>query len=421
MNRRPNERGAGKSPPSSNGDAQASIAMSETHLDEFTGEIEQSIATRAFVKLTLGKYRGHEPGLKNIYVRLVEVKKTSQLSFLYRYQTRDVFKNHPVPEGLALIRSLIGADFLSAHLFILTADLRIEYNKKRAARLITRPPTFTEPPPVAHDQKKRRHIELDGNVYLRALGVTNEHGEVRERMGDKFRQINKFVETVSGLFVSSPLAGKRELSIVDMGSGKGYLTFAVYDFFNNVLGISAGVTGVEAREELVHLCNDIARQSGFDRLSFRTGHIEDFEVEEADILIALHACDTATDDALFKGIKARAAIIIAAPCCHKQLRPQIKPPGVLRSVLRHGHLLEREAEMITDSLRALLLEESGYKTKVFEFVSTEHTPKNTMIAGIKKSGSAGAVDARRQLEELKRFFGIEEQYLERLLSVADGK
>lgn len=389
--------------------------MSETHLDDFVGEIEKSIAAQTFVKITLGKYRGAEPALKNVYVRLLKVKNREHLSLLYRYQTKDVVKNYPVTEGVAVIRQRLGAEFLSAHLFTLARDLRVEYNKKREAKLISRPPTFNTPPPAAHDQKKLRYIELDGNVYLRALGVTNERHEVRERMGDKFRQINKFVEIVGGLFAASTLSEKREISIVDMGSGKGYLTFAVYDYFQNVLGIKARVTGVEAREELVALDNDIARRAGFDGLIFRTGYINDVEVEDADILIALHACDTATDDALYKGVMARAAIIITAPCCHKQIRPQIQPPAVLQSVLRHGHLLEREAEIITDSLRALLLEASGYKTKVFEFISTEHTRKNTMIAAVRRDTSAHTNEAPKQYQALKQFYGIREQRLEALL------
>ena len=145
-------------------------------------------------------------------------------------------------------------------------------------------------------------------------------------------------------------------------------------------------TGVEARPELVELCNDVARRAGFERLSFRTGFVRDVELPAADFLIALHACDTATDDAIHRGVAAGADVIVTAPCCHKELRPQIEAPAALRSVLRHGHLLEREAESVTDSLRALLLEGAGYRVKVFEFVNAEHTRKNTMIAAVRRRG-----------------------------------
>jgi SAM-dependent methyltransferase len=245
--------------------------------------------------------------------------------------------------------------------------------------------------------------------------VTNERGEVRPAMGDKLRQINRFVELVAGLYDSSPLKGREGLSVVDVGSGKGYLTFALYDYLDNVRGVRASVTGVEARAELVELCNRVASQSGFERLTFRTGFIHDFKMPRADLLIALHACDTATDDAIHKGVEAGAAVIVTAPCCHKEVRPQIVVPDQLRGVLRHGHLLEREAESVTDSLRALLLESAGYRVKVFEFVSTEHTRKNTMIAAVRREGAWDKEAALAEYRALKEFYGIREQRLERLL------
>jgi hypothetical protein len=391
--------------------------VDDANLRQFTESLGESISGGHFVKLTLAKYRGGEADLKNVYVRLVNVRRREHLSFLFRHAKKDVVKNFPLAEGLRLVAELLGAQFLSGSLFTSEGDLGIEFNRKRESRLTKRPPTFKEQPPAEHDRRKQRAIQTEGNVYLSALGVTNERGEVRERMGDKFRQINKFVEVVGGLYASSPLAEKKEISVVDMGAGKGYLTFAVYDYFQNVLGVRASVNGVESRPELVELCNDIARRAGFDRLCFQSGFIQDFEPRDTDILIALHACDTATDDALFKGVRAGAAIIITAPCCHKEVRPQIEAPEVLRGVLRHGILLEREAETITDSMRALLLEHAGYRVKVFEFISTEHTRKNTMIAAVRQGARADGEESLRRLRALKEFYGIREQRLERLLCV----
>jgi SAM-dependent methyltransferase len=314
---------------------------------------------------------------------------------------------------------MLGASFLSGHLFTSGEDLRIEFNRKGETRLARHAPTFAETTPTqaGHERKKRRAIEAAGNVYLRELGVTNERGEVRPAMGDKFRQINRFVEILAGLHASSPLARARELSVVDVGSGKGYLTFAVYDYLNNAAGVRAEVTGVEARPQLVELCNEVAKRAGFDRLRFKTGLVNDVEVERADVLIALHACDTATDDAIYKGVAAGSSLIITAPCCHKELRPQMQSPAALRGLLRHGILLEREAEALTDSLRALLLESAGYAVKVFEFVSTEHTRKNTIIAATRRASDAEGERERalREYRELKEFYGIREQRLERLL------
>jgi SAM-dependent methyltransferase len=383
--------------------------------EQFLAALDESLAGGSFVKLTLARYRGPEAGLKNVYVRPVSLKAGERLSFLYRYKTRDAVRNHTREEGARLVRALLGAEFASGHLFTTAEDLRLEVSRKGEPRLSRERPTFDAPAPAEHDRRKPRAVDPAGSVYLHALGVTNERGEVRPAMGDKLRQINKFVETVAGLHASSPLAGKSELSVVDMGSGKGYLTFAVYDYFNNVAGLRAGVTGVEARPELVKLCNEVARRAGFERLSFRDGHIQDFELPATDLLIALHACDTATDDAIYKGVAAAASVIVTAPCCHKEVRPQMEAPGPLRGVLRHGHLLEREAESVTDSLRALLLEGAGYRVKVFEFVTTEHTRKNTMIAAVRREGAADREAALAEYRSLKEFYGIREQRLEALL------
>lgn len=377
--------------------------------------LEQSIREGTFVKATLGKSRGDGP--KSILLRLVSIKGSDHLAFVLRHATRDVAENHQIDEGLAIIREQLGVSFLSGHIFTLEQDVQLEFSRKRKAHLSVNRPTFTSLPSKNHDREKQRLIDTRGSSYLRALGVLNDDGEVRERMGDKFRQINRFVEILAGLFDASELASRQEITIADMGSGKGYLTFAAYDYFTNVCGIRASVTGVEARPELVDLCNRIARDAGFTGLEFRTGLIDDYNPGPVDILIALHACNTATDDAMYQGIKAGAAIIICAPCCHKEIRPQIVAPSALRGILHHGILLEREAEQITDGLRALLLESSGYTARVFEFISTEHTQKNTMIVGVRGTKDTDREKALREIEEIKGFYGIEEQRLEKLLSI----
>ncbi len=385
-------------------------------LEQFFAALAESLAAGRFVKLTLAKPRAGAGELKNVYVRPVSLKRGERLSFLYRRRTSDEVKNLTAEEALRELRALVGARFLSAHLFDTSEDLRLDFTRKGEARLTRHAPTFEgAPEPKGHERRKRRAVEPAGSVYLRELGVTNERGEVRPAMGDKLRQINKFVEVVAGLYESSALAGGEELTVVDVGSGKGYLTFAVYDYFNNTLGVGAAVKGVEARGDLVELCNRVAREAGFDRLTFEQGFIEGYELPPTDLLIALHACDTATDDAIYQGIKAGAAIIIAAPCCHKELRPQIEPPAVLGPLLKHGILLERQAEMLTDTLRALLLEAAGYETKVFEFISTEHTRKNTMIAAVRREGAGDPRAALAEFRALKEFYGIREQRLERLL------
>ena len=394
--------------------------MADADTESFFAALDESLAGGSFVKLTLAKPRARAADLKNVYARPVTLKGGGRLSFLYRFRTRDETKNHAPDEGARRLREMLGPEFLSGHLFTTSEDLRLDFNRRGESRLARHAPTFETAPAAAHDRGKRRAVNTAGSVYLHALGVTNESGEVRPAMGDKLRQINKFVEIVAGLYDSSALAGREELTVVDVGSGKGYLTFAFYDYLNNTAGVRANVLGVEARPELVALCNGVARAAGFDRLNFRTGFVQDVELPRTDFLIALHACDTATDEAIYKGVAAEAAVIVTAPCCHKEVRPQIKPPAALRAVLRHGHLLEREAESVTDSLRALLLESAGYRVKVFEFVSTEHTRKNTMIAAVRREGAGRAAEALREFEALKSFYGIESQRLECLLAERDG-
>src|SRR5437660_1157646 len=210
--------------------------MDDAHEEQFFESLEESITDGSFVKLTLAKCRGRDADLKNLYVRPVALKRGARLSFLYRHKTKDVVKNHTAEEGVRLIRKLLGAEFLSGYLFTSREDLQLEFKRNGESRLVALPPTFKEAAPATHDRRKRRSIETDGNVYLEALGVTNVRGVVRPAMGDKFRQINRFVEIVGGLFSTSTLAGRDEISVVDMGAGKGYLTFAVYDYLNNRLG-----------------------------------------------------------------------------------------------------------------------------------------------------------------------------------------
>jgi SAM-dependent methyltransferase len=201
---------------------------------------------------------------------------------------------------------------------------------------------------------------------------------------------------------------------VDAGSGKGYLTFALA----HLLGDGAHIRGIELRPELVALCNRVARENGFSNLTFTAGQIDSVEIKNQNssiedspaVLIALHACDTATDDALARGIAAGAQLLVVAPCCQKELRPQLTAPPVLADALRHGIFQERQSEFVTDALRAQLLEWAGYRTKVFEFIATDHTAKNLMIAGIKSHEPGDATRAAR-LRAFAAFYGIRTQRL----------
>jgi SAM-dependent methyltransferase len=388
--------------------------MSIENVEKLVSEFARSLAEETFVKMSLGNYKGPDEHLQKLLLRLIETRKGKRLFFLYRYDTRDTAKNHDFNESVRILRAVLGKDFFSCHLFTTENDFQLDVGRKGKSRLNVAKPTFKTKPELAHDREKKRFVNA-GSFYLRALGITTDRGEIRDKQQDKWKQINKFVETLASFFDKSNLKDRTRLNIVDMGAGKGYLTFATYDFFKNIRGIDVTVTGVDTKSALVELCNDIAKAAEFDNLTFVNGWIGDFDLRDTDILIALHACNTATDDAIFKGIKAEADLIVVAPCCHQEIRPQIKPPEMLKNILKHGIMLEREAESITDGLRALLLEKSGYQTKLFEFIATEHTPKNNMIVGTRQKKTPPAEKFDAEVKAIKDFYGITEQRLENLL------
>lgn len=376
----------------------------------FLEHLRNSFQSGAFVKLTLSKPADKSAELSNIYLRPVSIKDQLHLSFLYRYSTKDIVKNHLLQEALPLLDEKLGRDFLEANLLTTQGDFQLMYSKKRKARLLTKAPSQTERPDTRHNKQKRRFIEAKNNPYLQALGISNSQGEVLKSSQKKFRQINKYIEIIDSLLRQHPLPGQPR--IVDMGSGKGYLTFALYDYLQQNGTPTPQITGIELRPALVKFCNQLAEEAAFDGLRFEAMDIMDYPAAQIDMLIALHACDIATDIAIAKGIKSEAEIIVVAPCCHKQLRKSMSPQNTLGDMLKHGILLERQAELLTDSIRSLLLEAHGYSTKVFEFISTEHTPKNMMIVGMRGKKRPEALATVRKLKEE---FGIKSHYLEELL------
>lgn len=387
------------------------MAIESNPLTAFLLALQDSIEQDTFVKITLSKCGGQDKTFKNVYGRLVEIKGRPHLSFTLRYTTRDEVKNFPILEGVGRLGLWLGEDFLNGMLFTKTTDMTIVYNKKRKARLFKAAPTKIETPDRQHDRQKTTFIEAENNVYLRELGIASQQGKVLKSGQRKFRQINKYIEIVDGLIKNRPL--RQGAHIVDMGSGKGYLTFALYDYLQRQ-PTPVSMTGIELRPHLVSLTNEIADQAGFDRLKFIAQDIFEYQPDRIDMLIALHACDIATDIALAKGIRAASDLIVVAPCCHKQIRKDMQMDTGLTAMLKHGILKERQAEIVTDSIRALLLEAHGYSTKVFEFISTEHTAKNIMIIG--QRDGIKRPEKWKEIALIKQTFGVRTHYLETLLA-----
>jgi hypothetical protein len=385
-----------------------------TDSEQLLTSLKSGFADHSFVKLTLGKFRGKEPDLRRVLVKPVTVKKERCLSFVYSYVTKDVTKNLPIDAAVDKIGELVGRSFKSAHLFLLTGNLQVEYNKKGESVMRRGGPTSTTAPIETHNRDKKRFVD-PGRQFLGALGITNEEHAVLPSMSRKWKQINKFVEVFDRAFTSSHLSGSERVRLVDFGSGKGYLTFAVHDYLETSLGVEADVTGIEIRKDLVDLCNGVSDALGTAGLRFRQGDISDYDPKATDVMIALHACDVATDLAIHMGIRSGAQIVMCAPCCHKQIRPQIKLPVVLQPMLQFGVHLGQEAEMVTDALRAMLLELNGYRAQIFEFISMEHTSKNKMLLAVKHGGAVDRPHIEAKIHAMKEFYGIKEHYLETLL------
>lgn len=387
---------------------------------EFLALLDTSLAQNAFIKLVLARHVGDEPELQRVIVKLATVKGAPCLSFVYRYKTRDITKNFSLQDGQQFVAQALPDTFKNAHLLTLTDELQLEFSKKNKASLHrNKQQQPREAPAQAHDREKKRYLELT-RPFLTDLGVTNARHELIPAMSRKWKQINKFIEVFSHAFSTSPLADSAQaVRVADFGSGKGYLTFAIHDYLANTLLRQAQVTGVELRPDMVELCNAAAGALEHPGLVFECGDVRSVVPSEIDVMIALHACDIATDYALHTGIRCGASIIMCSPCCHKEIRLQIQSPGLLKPMLQYGLHLGQQAEMVTDSLRALLLEACGYETKVFEFISLEHTNKNKMILAVKREGAPTNDALLERIDALKAFYSIREQRLETLLR-ADG-
>jgi hypothetical protein len=390
--------------------------MIHSQINKFIDKLHSFIDNKELVKLTLTGKKDKSSDLKKLIIKTVELKKGYYLNFVYRQNTKDITKNFEISEGINLIILALENNFLNAELSAKNATINLVILPNGKVKLKTSEPIAQPSLTYSHDKPKFRLINTLNNIYLHELGITNADGEIRHEMSDKFKQINQYIELLSPHL--SELSRSITYHIVDMGSGKGYLTFALYDYLINNLNLTVKMTGVEFREELVTVCNDIARKANFDNLAFIKGTIEKTELEHIDILIALHACDTATDEAIYRGIKSEAALIVCAPCCHKQIRKAMNVTNELQNITKFGILKERQAEIITDTLRAMLLEAYGYKTNVFEFISVEHTPKNLMIIGRKVSDSnPKKQEIMNNIAAIKQIFGIEKHYLETLLGI----
>lgn len=385
--------------------------------DDFYQLLADSLAKNSLIKLLLSKYRGADKSLQRITIRPISLQNEPMLSFVYQHQTNHITKNLSYDEGLASIKLLLGNDFKSAHLATAQAEVQLEISKKGKIQISTHNVKQAVAAPLEHDREKKRFVDIE-RPFLTQLGVTDSQHNLIPAMSRKWKQINKFIEVFSQALEASPHKNDQPINVVDFGSGKGYLTFAIHDYLRHSLHNDAQVTGVELRQALADLCNETAATLDHQGLSFVCGDVRTHAPKQTDVMIALHACDIATDYAIHYGIRANADIIMCSPCCHKQIRPQMHSPELFKPMLQYGVHMGQQAEMVTDSLRALFLEANGYATKVFEFISLEHTNKNKMILAVKKPqhNQKDSAAILAQIADIKAYYGIKEHCLETLLA-----
>ncbi len=385
--------------------------MSET-LEKFLNRVAESAEQSTLVKMTLSKPAQKHDELRNVYVKPVLIKEKRLFAFTYHYERRDEVKNYDATQMLDILREMVPNRFLNAVLFTVREDVTLLVSSKGKATMQTKKVQECREQNLEHDKQKNRLIN-PANPWWYQLGLTTREGKVTADMQHKFKQIYKYAEIVESLI--KPMKFDGTVHIADMGAGKGYLTFALYELLTQKLNMEVDIKGVEIRPDLVLKINEIINSNHLKGLEFVESSIEAYHPEKLDVLIALHACNTATDDAIASGIKAGAKLIVCAPCCHKQIRQEMECSGKVNAIIQYGIFLERQAVMITDTIRALILEYFGYKTQVMEFIEMEHTPKNVLLVGQKTSKKPDKARILQQINELKAQYGIKKHYLETIL------
>jgi len=369
-----------------------------------------------FIKATFsGQHRDRAIAWMKVIVRPVLVRGQKHMQFSYFDAKKDITKNYRGDEIAEKLEQILALEFKNVHVQTAynTIDITIT-NKGKALIHSTTSSVQPKEANLSHDRQKKVLLTADDAApFLKAVGIMTQDGKIRADMQGKFRQINEFLKLTGALekFNTSPL------SVVDCGCGNAYLTFAFYYYLNSVLDIPTHLTGIDVNGELLTRHAEKSSSLDWSGLTFQTTRIIDFKpVTPPDIVLALHACDTATDEALAQGIRWQSKLIISAPCCQHHLQEQLDhqpAPRPFGPVERHGILKERLGDILTDTFRALMLRIMGYQTEVVQFVSSEHTAKNIMIRAV-RSLKVGDPKFVQEYKDLKDFWKVT-PYLEQLL------
>jgi SAM-dependent methyltransferase len=377
---------------------------------------QMALDEEQFVRLTM-KGRPHDAVVpwRQVIVRPVLIKNDRHLQFSYFTEKQDITRNYRGLQASEKLDELLALPFNGISVQSRGQNLHVQITKKGRAIVHREKAASSEKEPnLAHDVSKKLPLPADRpDAFLQAVGIMDEQGRIRPSMHGKFSQINEFLKLLEHTGELDKF-DKAPVNILDCGCGSAYLSFAAYHYLNDVREIAARLMGIDVNEALIRKDNAESEQLGYSNACFQRSSIIDYRPEVApDIVLALHACDTATDEAIAQGIGSQSRLILCAPCCHHHLQEQLHTVEPFEAVLRHGVLKQRMGDILTDAFRALILRIMGYKTDVVEFVSPEHTDKNLMIRAV-QSGQQDTAQFVREYLELKRYWGVT-PYLETLL------
>ena len=369
-----------------------------------------------FLRLTAsGQARGGAPPWRKVTLRPVVVKGERRVQFTYFDDKRALTRNYAGADVPAKLDEVLAAPFRQFHAQATDGDLHVRLTKKGKALVSRGQAARAQPTPdVSHDRAKRHPLPVGTpDSFLWTCGVTDRAGNVRPSMRAKFRQVNTFLELLGQVLPDAAGKAERPLTIVDCGCGSAYLTFGAYHYCAHLQGRSTRVIGIDSDPASIAKCRRLQESLRWDGLAFHESTIAAFAPEAPpDVVLSLHACDTATDEALAQGIRWGGGVILAAPCCQHELHDRAHHPD-FQPVMRHGILKQRTADILTDAFRALVLRIMGYRTDVVEFVSPEHTTRNLLIRAV-KTRAPGDRAAAAEYARLKEFWDVT-PYLETLL------
>lgn len=384
-------------------------------------ELLKRVLTSLLVDMVISGARGGGDFIK-IKVRPVMIRDSLYFQ-VSRYTDKQVFhENMTAEDALETLSGWILHDFRQAQIRMQDEMVTVLVSKKGKATIKSKKAACIETQNLEHNRKKQYIIKEGTAVpFMIDLGVMTESGKIIRTRYDKYRQINRFLEFIEDILPELPT--DRTVHIIDFGCGKSYLTFAMYYYLKVLKHYDIRITGLDLKQKVIEDCQALADRYGYDGLQFLCGDIADYNgTDEVDMVVTLHACDTATDYALYKAVKWHASVILSVPCCQHELNRKMQCE-TLSGAFQYGLIKERTAALMTDAMRGQLLEMKGYKTQLLEFIDMEHTPKNILIRGVKSKGLLPKAARKQQMENYQKcrdFFGAE-LTLEKLFKGMEGE